>query len=63
MTLLGTKYNTADNWSARLPLARDIFQQVRSEGSPESPAQSSAVVDVDSLSFEQLEQLTNPSSK
>jgi hypothetical protein len=60
MTLLGTKYNTAENWSARLPLARDIFQQVRSEGSFELAAVIPQTADADSLSFEELERLTNP---
>lgn len=31
MTTLGTKYQQAQNWSARLSIARDIWQEVREE--------------------------------
>jgi hypothetical protein len=62
MTLLSTKYNQAENWSSRLPVARDIWREVRAESSQESPAPIQTV-DADSLSFDELERLTDPSSK
>src|SRR5580692_12279875 len=31
MTRLDTKYNAAKNWSARLPVARDIWHEVKAE--------------------------------
>lgn len=34
MTLLATRYARATNWSARLPVAREIFREVSSEQVP-----------------------------
>ena len=31
MTRLDTKYNAAKNWSSRLPVARDIWHEVKAE--------------------------------
>jgi hypothetical protein len=31
MTLVSTKYNAAQNWSQRLPIARDIWAEIRAE--------------------------------
>jgi hypothetical protein len=35
MTLLSTKYNQANNWSARLAIAQDIWREVRAESVPQ----------------------------
>jgi hypothetical protein len=64
VTTLATKFNRAENWSARLPIARDIWQEVRAER-PDSieaavlpPVES--IPDADAMSFEELERLTAP---
>jgi len=84
--LNSTRFNRADNWSARLHVARDIFAEVRAEAS-QLQAEASAVdaeaalqadiyasrvairerveasavpVDVEQMSFEELEALTRP---
>lgn len=33
MTTFATRFNRAANWSARLPIARDIFTEIRAEAS------------------------------
>ena len=74
MTTLGTKFNIADNWSARLPIARDIFAEIRAERMEDSPAgsgnvqgpiilaqiQDETIVDADSLSDAELDAMTAP---
>ena len=67
MTLLSTRFNRAENWSQRAPIAREIFAEVRAEASQlQAEAQANPLLgnagisDVDQLSFEELEALTRP---
>lgn len=69
MTTLGTKYQQAQNWSARLPIAEDIFAEVRAESLAGSPIvqgpfiaqiQDETIVDIGSLSDAELDALTAP---
>jgi hypothetical protein len=68
VTTLATKFNRAENWSARLPIARDIWQEVRAERTDAQTVEVPSVesvpvaqaVDVDAMSFDELERLTAP---
>jgi hypothetical protein len=72
VTNLSTHFNRAENWSARLPIARDIWAEVRAERGAELPdsIEAGAVlpvpvesVDVDSMPLDELERLTAPQAQ